>query len=305
MEKKGCVKMHTSAKKSGFFGYGMCNPVIKKMAKKSEAQEFIGEESPATYNGILGKTLYFLLFCLVGLGIFFPLHNMFMANAKVAGSVTVIENIKNLEGIVRLETCGAEAKIFLLAGAVAILFPLIAWLVRPAIPVVGTLYALCEGYFIGVVTEALVPEYRWISFAALVITVILVATMLFLYKREYVKVTKKFRMIISALFITSILSGLLIFLLNFVPFLHPIISSMTSFMGSPVVSIALSVIYIIIAAMFLLVDFDVIKRCVEENCPKKYEWMAAFGLTYTVIYIYFKILNLIIQITSTNKNKNN
>ncbi len=296
--------MHTSAKKSGFFGYGMCNPVIKKMAKKSEAQEFTGAETPATYKGILVKTLYFLLFCLVGLGIFFPLHNVFMANAKANDTVTVIENIQNLEGIVRLETCGTEVKIFLLTAVVAILFPLIAWLVRPVIPVVGTLYALCEGYFIGVVTEALLPEYRWISFAALVITVILVATLLFLYKREYVKVTKKFRTIVSALFLTSILSGLSMFLLSFVPFLRPIISSMNSFMGNPVVSIILSVIYIIIAAMFLLVDFDVIKRCVEENCPKKYEWMAAFGLTYTVIYIYFKILNLILQITSTNKNKN-
>ncbi len=297
--------MHTSAKKGGLFGYGMCNPVIKKMAKKSEAQEFDANTPAASYNGIIGKTLYFLVFCLAGLGAFFPLHNMFMANPEAYGGKNIIENIKNLEGIIRLETCGTETAIFAVAAIIVFLCPLIAWLIRAAIPVFGALYALCEGYFIGVVTEALMPDFRWISFAALVITVILVATMLFLYKMEYVKVTKKFKMIVLSLFITSALSGALISLLSFIPFLRPIIAPMASVMGTPVVSIVLSVIYIVIAALFLLVDFDVIKRCVEEGMPQKYEWMAAFGLTYTVIYIYFKILNLIMQLTSTNNKSKN
>ena len=295
--------MHTSERKGGFFGYGMCNPVIKKMAEKSEAQEFDPNETAASYNGIIGKTLYFLVFCLAGLGIFFPLHNMFMASPDSYGGKNIIENIKNLEGIIKLETCGTETAIFAIAAIIVFISPLIAWLIRPAIPVFGSLYALCEGYFIGVVTEALMPDYRRIAFAALVITVVLVATMLFLYKREYIKVTKKFTMIVFTLFITSAFSGVLIYLLSLVPFLRPIISPMTDFMGTPVVSIVLSVVYIIIAALFLLVDFDVIKRCVEENMPKKYEWMAAFGLTYTVIYIYFKILNLIMQITSVGQKK--
>ncbi len=295
--------MYTSSKKSGIFGYGMCNPVIKKMAKKSEAQEFSTENSSASYNGIIGKTLYFLIFCIAGLGLFFPLHNMFMAKPEAYGGRYVVDNIKNLEGIVKFESCGTETLIFVIIAGIVLLCPLIAWLIRPTIPVVGSLYALCEGYFIGLLTEALLPEYRWISFAALIITAVLVATLLFLYKKEQIKVTKKFTMIVSALFFTSILSSLLIFLLSFVPLLHPIISSMTAFMGNPAVSIVLSVIYIIIASMFLLVDFEVIKRCVEEGMPKKYEWMAAFGLTYTVIYIYFKILNLIIQITSSKKSK--
>ncbi len=295
--------MYSTTKKSGLFGYGMCNPVIKKMAKKSEAQEFNATETAASYNGIIAKTLYFLIFCLAGFSLFFPLHNLFMANPAAYGGNYVVDNITNLEGIVKLESCGTEALIFLIAGGVALLCPMIAWLIRPTIPVVGPLYALCEGYFVGVITEALMPEYRWISLAALVITAVLVAVMLFLYKAEHVKVTKKFGMIVSALFLTSLLSSLLLFVLNFIPALQPIISSMTAFMGNPIVSIVMSVIYIILAALFLLVDFEVIKRCVEEGMPKKYEWMAAFGLTYTVVYIYFKILNLIMQIASAGKNK--
>lgn len=75
----------------------------------------------------------------------------------------------------------------------------------------------------------------------------------------------------------------------------------TTFMNNPIISIISSVLFIIIATMFLLVDFSTIEECVENKMPRKLEWMAAFGLVYTVIYIYFKILNLILQIVGNSK----
>lgn len=50
------------------------------------------------------------------------------------------------------------------------------------------------------------------------------------------------------------------------------------------------------AALFLISDFEMIDTVVNENYPKKYEWRASFGLTFTVIWLYVKILDLIIQI---------
>lgn len=173
-----------------------------------------------------------------------------------------------------------------------------AWLIRPTIPVVGTLYAICEGYFIGAITEALTADYKWISLVAFILTAAIVSVMLFLYVKRIVKVTKKFKTVLSTLFLVMIFGGIAIFLLSFVPFLRPIIMGITTFMNNPIISIGMSVLYIVIAALFLLVDFDVIEECVEQKMPKKLEWMAAFGLVYTVIYIYFKILNLILQLTS-------
>ena len=69
---------------------------------------------------------------------------------------------------------------------------------------------------------------------------------------------------------------------------------------SPVFSIGLSVVYIVIACAFLLVDFDTIERSVENRLPKKYEWTAAFGLAYTIIYLFLKILNLLCKLTQKN-----
>ena len=54
-------------------------------------------------------------------------------------------------------------------------------------------------------------------------------------------------------------------------------------------------VFIIIAAIFLVADFDGIEECVERKMDKSYEWMAAFGLAYTIIYLYFKIINLLVQ----------
>jgi len=59
--------------------------------------------------------------------------------------------------------------------------------------------------------------------------------------------------------------------------------------------ITLDVIGLIVAALFLISDFALIDTCVKEGYPKEYEWCAAFGLVFTVIWIYLKILDLLMQ----------
>lgn len=280
-------------------GHGMCNPVIRKMAKKSQTLECTGEE--ATYQGIAHKTIYFLVLCAVGVAAFFVLHAIFMKNAAAFGGVFTLDNLEGMEGIVVIHSCVFEVLAFLVAGIIVLFTPLLAWLIRPTIPVVGTLYALCEGYFIGAITEALGPDYKWISLVAFILTAGIVGAMLFLYVKRIVKVTQKFKAIVATLFFVMIFGGIATFLLSLIPFFRPIIMGITTFMNSPIISIIASIIFIVVAALFLLVDFDTIESCVENKMPKKLEWMAAFGLVYTVIYIYFKILNLIIQIMNASK----
>ena len=65
-------------------------------------------------------------------------------------------------------------------------------------------------------------------------------------------------------------------------------------------AIALDVVGIVIAALFLISDFSVIDECVQEQYPKEYEWSAAFGLVFTVIWLYLKILDLLMQLNKKN-----
>lgn len=270
------------------------------MARKSRTMEKTGEA--ATYSGIMRKTVYFLLVCFGGMAVYFLLHGLLLSGAAAYGGTIVIDNIEGMEGIFSIETCLTEIIAFAAAGIIVLIAPLFAWFFKSAISVVGTLYALCEGYFAGVITSGLSAQYKWIPLVAFVLTAMVVCSMLFIYVKRIVKVTGKFKKTILTLFISVIAGSILLVLLSFIPVLRPIISGMLTFMNSPVISIVLSVVFIVIAALFLLFDFDAIESCVENKMPKKLEWLAAFGLVYTIIYIYFKILNLLIQGAALSKN---
>ena len=48
-----------------------------------------------------------------------------------------------------------------------------------------------------------------------------------------------------------------------------------------------------LAAMSLIVDFDSIKRGVQQGVPAKYAWSAAFGLIVTLVWLYLEILRIL------------
>ncbi|WP_301954544.1 Bax inhibitor-1/YccA family protein, partial [Ruminococcus sp.] len=67
-----------------------------------------------------------------------------------------------------------------------------------------------------------------------------------------------------------------------------------SFFGLP--QLLTKNLFIIIAALFLISDFQIIRETVENQRPKEYEWSVSFGLAFTVIWLYFKVLDLLIRI---------
>ena len=101
------------------------------------------------------------------------------------------------------------------------------------------------------------------------------------------------------LFITVIAVSLFTFIGSFIPFTQPMIAALRQ---NFVLSIVFGVIFIIIAALFLICDFNTIDHVVNDRLPKKYEWQAAFGLSFTVLWLYLKVLDLIITIAGHNKN---
>ena len=281
--------MTTTTKNTLGFG---CNPVIKKMHDRAETTT---STDAATYKGVARKTGFFLLMAVAGFAAFFLLH-------MALGGGTAPDLQYNINEIFQLNMYIPEAAVAGMALIISVIAPLFAWFFRSAIPVVGTFYALCEGYTIGFLTGMLAPQYQWISAAALVITILVVGAMLFLYARRIIIVGKKFRTVVTAVFITMILGGILTSILYMIPFTRVLISPILTFMGNPLISLGLSIVFLIVAALFLLVDFSVIEECIERGISAGFEWMAAFGLTYTIIYIYFRVLDLILKIVSMTKN---
>ena len=279
-------------KSGGFFG-SMANPVIRKMEKKAE----YADASCSTYGGIAGKTIFFLVVTIVGVLGYLALHNILISTtANVFHAVPTDEG-----GIYDLTMTMTDIIIVAAAVLISLITPFLAWLIRPTIPVTGTLYALAQGIVVGFITTALRSDLKWISLLAAVLTVMLVGAMLFVYAKRIIKVTARFRGIIFALFATIVLSGILLFILNLIPATRNLMSGVNQIMNNPIVSILLSVVFIIIASLFMLADFDTIERCVTNKMDKKYEWMAAWGLAYTILYVYFKILRLLLMIFGKSK----
>jgi uncharacterized YccA/Bax inhibitor family protein len=64
------------------------------------------------------------------------------------------------------------------------------------------------------------------------------------------------------------------------------------------IGITFSVIVIAIAAMNLLLDFDLIEKGVQNRIPKYMEWYAGFALLVTLVWLYLEILRLIMKIAN-------
>lgn len=154
-------------------------------------------------------------------------------------------------------------------------------------PVLVTIYALLEGFLIGVLSRLFETAYNGIVLQAVLLTIATTLGMLFLFVNGTVKVTQKAR---SVIMIATV--GVLIYLLFelIVSFVNP---GFLSILTSGPVGIVIAAVIVLIAALNLLLDFDFISRGVEHKLSKKTEWYAAFGLMVTLVWLYVSILRLL------------
>ena len=262
------------------------NPVMRRIDKVEERSE----TNACTYGGIAGKTAVFLLFSIAGIVLQRVLQPMLSTGDPY--SVT----IKNFETIVYIP----EAIAIGAAVILAIVFQLLAFFARSTTPVTGALYCVTQGYFISFLLFKVLEPYglSYLGMLALAITMIIILVMAILYATGVIRVTKKFRMIMFTLIITSVGISLLMLIMSFIPFTQPIVAAVA---GNLWLSIGVSALFIIIAALFLICDFDSIDRAVNEKLPKKYEWQAAFGLSFTVLWLYLKVLDIIMTIAGSKR----
>ncbi len=260
------------------------NPVMRRLDKVTETDEL----NSASYRGIALKTVFFLLFCVAGIVL-----QLVLVNTLSAGSLIEF-SIRNFD--VSMYTY----ELFALIGSVvlAIVFQLLAFFAKATTPVTGALYCVTQGYMISFIIFKVLKGYEYLGALALAITLMIVLVMSILYATGVIRVTKKFKMVMLTLFATTIASSILVFIGSFIPATRGLVASITGNLGF---SIGVSVVFIIIAALFLICDFDTIDHVVNDKLPKKYEWAAAFGLAFTVLWLYLKVLDIIMTIAGNKR----
>ncbi len=166
-------------------------------------------------------------------------------------------------------------------------------------PYLAPLYALLEGLFVGAVSAyfeyaaqsrygSYSGGYSGIVFQAVGLTFCVVAAMYLLYKFEIIKVTQRFKMIVM---IATLGIGLF-YLITWIVYLLGFAPPSFLFQGS-LIGIGFSVFVVTLAALNLVLDFDMIEKGAAMGAPRYMEWYGAFGLLVTIVWLYVEILRLL------------
>jgi uncharacterized YccA/Bax inhibitor family protein len=155
-------------------------------------------------------------------------------------------------------------------------------------PFTAPLYALLEGLALGGISAVFEKTYPGVAIQAVGLTLGTLFVMLLAYKTGVVKATQGFKIgVIAAT------GGIAVFylaemVLSF--FFHIQVPAIN---GSGPWGIAFSLFVVVIAALNLVLDFDMIETGVRGGAPKYMEWYGAFGMMVTLIWLYLEILRLL------------
>lgn len=159
-------------------------------------------------------------------------------------------------------------------------------------PFTAPLYAVFQGFFIGGISSMFEAQYPGIVIQAAGLTFATLGTMLFLYQSGLIEVTDKLRLGIVAatggIAIVYFIAIVMSFFGVSVPFIF----------GSGWIGIAFSLFVTAIAALNLVLDFDLIERGADHGAPRYMEWYGAFALMVTLIWLYIEILRLLSKVRS-------
>jgi uncharacterized YccA/Bax inhibitor family protein len=155
-------------------------------------------------------------------------------------------------------------------------------------PFTAPIYALLEGLVLGGISSIFEKTYPGVAIQAVGLTLGTLFVMLLAYKTGMIRATQSFKIgVIAAT------GGIAVFYLVEMVlgvFFHINVPAIN---GSGPWGIAFSLFIVIIAALNLVLDFDMIETGVSGGAPKYMEWYGAFGLMVTLVWLYLEILRLL------------
>jgi uncharacterized YccA/Bax inhibitor family protein len=157
-------------------------------------------------------------------------------------------------------------------------------------PYLSIPYAACEGLAIGGISAIFERRFPGIAIQAVGLTFGVAGALLFAYTSRLIRVTQTFRsVVVGATF------GIMLFYLAswVLSMFHVNVGLLT---GVSTLSIVVSLAIVVIAALNLVLSFDLIERGAAQGAPRYMEWYSAFGLLVTLVWLYMEILNLLAKV---------
>ena len=243
------------------------NPVMKRLSKVEEKSS-----EHVTYQGVAKKCGFFVLMIIAGI------------------AITFLTSI--LCGMTNGNNADYPMPFIVLMGVAALatlITPFIAIFSKKCTAVAGSIF--CASIGIVYTSSALfVESYRNEILLALFVTIALFIALTLLFAMNIIKVTQKFRSTAYIALSAFLITGILLVVSLFIPALS---GPVTAIMSNPLICIGISVISVIVASAFVLMDLQNIRDAVDNQIPKSYEWYGAFGIIFSVIWLFAEVLQLI------------
>lgn len=158
---------------------------------------------------------------------------------------------------------------------------------RPSPPLILT-YAAFEGVFLGVISN--IVSVYWAPGAAMqavIGTMAVFAGVLIAYRTGLIRVTRRFYGFVMA-------AAIGFSLLMMVNLLFAVFGGGDGLgFRSGALGIIFGIVAIVIGACILALNFKQVEDGIAYGAPREESWLAAFGLTVTLVWIYIEMLRLV------------
>ena len=247
------------------------NPTLSENKFRSTTITTITDENAMTIKGTLNKFGFMLL--------------MLMGSAFYSWK--------------EADNAGANVMPMILGGAIGgLVIAIVLMFKKEWAPFLAPLYALLEGLFIGAISSFFNQAYPGIVMQAVGLTFSVGIGMYFLYAMRIIRATEKFKSVLITATVGIALFYFAIMILRM--FSVNIDETMPFVNGGGMFGIGFSLVIVAIAALNLILDFDMIEQGAEMGAPKYMEWYGAFGLMVTFVWLYMEILRLLSKFSSRN-----
>ena len=165
---------------------------------------------------------------------------------------------------------------------------------------IAPLYGLAQGLFIGgisaIMNEMFSQRYPGLVMHSVGLTLGVAVAMFLLYNFRIIRATEKFKSVV----LMATVGIALFYLITWIVRLFGVQLDFLMMGNGSLLGIGISLFVVVIAALNLIIDFDMIEKGAEMGAPKYMEWYCAFGLMVTLVWLYIEMLKLLSRLGSRN-----
>lgn len=179
----------------------------------------------------------------------------------------------------------------IVGGLCAFIAPIIVARRRTASPAVNLIYAVTEGLLVGAISKIFEQVFPGIVVQAVLGTMIAAGVVLVAYRFGGFRISSRgAKMVRTGLFAFAGVA-----LVNLVLMLFGVNIGLFPAPGQPVSWLAwiFALVGVGLAVFSLVDDFQYVEAGVKMGAPREQGWLAAFGLSVTMVWLYINLLRLI------------